>query len=108
MIVNHWKVVSIKTQSKSENTDAKEPQLSPAYQIEYHFFESGKYVLHNAAQADSGKWQISTDDKVLVLQSFDNQVDNAEFFIEELNRYQMVLSLEEKGKKEIMRLTPLK
>ncbi len=110
ILIRKWRVESIEviptvqdTAQPTINTDDNNPKK---YKIWYEFKSNGVYICQRGSMADSGKWEISTNEKVLLLKSFHHNKDDADCLIEELNRYLIVLSTQERGKKEILKLTP--
>ncbi|MCU0447135.1 MAG: hypothetical protein MUE85_19745 [Microscillaceae bacterium] len=112
VILQTWKVNKIEIVNPKEKTDSDTlaPELPKKinYAIVYEFRQNGNYYLQNGSRRDSGRWALSSDERVLVLKSATNSVDNSEFLIEELNNYRMLISTENKGKKETIELSPLR
>jgi hypothetical protein len=111
IIKQSWQVNKIEIIAPNEKS-APSPQTGDSkkinYQIVYNFKENGNYFLKNGSRLDSGQWALSSDERVLVLKSATNPLDNSEFLIEELNSYRLVLATENKGKKEVIELSPLR
>jgi hypothetical protein len=111
VIKQSWQVNKIEIIAPNEkpNTEGQTPETKKVnYQIVYEFKENGNYFLKNGSRLDSGQWALSSDERVLVLKSATNPLDNSEFLIEELNNYRLVLATENKGKKEAIELSPLR
>ncbi len=110
IIARKWRVESIEvipaTQDTAQPTINSNDNLPKKYKIWYEFKANGVYVCQRGNMKDEGEWQFSTDEKVLLLKSSQNQKDDASWWLEELNKYQMMLSTQERGKKEIMKLSP--
>lgn len=111
IIKQSWQVNKIEIIAPDEKPDSSTQAGDSKkinYQIVYNFKENGNYFLKNGSRLDSGRWALSSDERVLVLKSATNPLDNSEFLIEELNSYRLVLATENKGKKEVIELSPLR
>lgn len=108
-IIKVWKVSEIKIGIQ----DAQNPEGSPLLKnvefvddIFYDFKADGTYLISKNRQTDSGKWQLSADNKVLLLFSDLNPSDNIEFSVEQFTDFNLVLSTNEKGSLEKIILIP--
>ncbi len=108
-IIKVWKVSEIKIGVQ----DAQNPTSSPVLKnvefvddIFYDFKPDGTYQILKNKQTDSGKWQLSADNKVLLLFSDLNPSDNIEFSVEQFTDFNLVLSTNEKGSLEKIILIP--
>jgi hypothetical protein len=110
IIARKWRVESIEVipavQDTAQPIINSNDNLPKKYKIWYDFKANGIYVCQRGNMKDEGEWQLSTDEKVLLLKSTQNSKDDASWWIEELNRYQIMLSTQERGKKEIIKLSP--
>jgi Domain of unknown function (DUF5004) len=109
-IIQKWKLVSVILENqKTDYQDSLSHNREKIdYQTTFEFKTDTTYTLLRGTQSDSGRWSISSDESVLILQSQSQSKDNAEFKIRELNQYRMELILEEKGKIEHLILEPLR
>ncbi len=108
-IIKVWKVNEIKigiqdTQNPEDNPLLKNVEFVD--DILYDFKADGTYKISKNKQTDSGKWQLSADNKVLLLFSDLNPSDNIEFSVEQFTDFNLVLSTHEKGSLEKIILIP--
>ncbi len=109
-IINTWKVTRIQI-IRPDTTDAPSEDYIPAiqldqhdYQITYTFRQDSTYLVRHYNQTDSGRWVLSSDEKVLLLRSTQNTSDDAEFLIKTFDPLRMTLATEEGGVQELITL----
>ncbi|GAB4395339.1 MAG: hypothetical protein OHK0053_02290 [Microscillaceae bacterium] len=93
-IVGLWKVTRMElapadTSTLSEKTPAAD-LIQSGIEIWYEFKADGTYRLFRGHQEDRGDWQLSLDNRVLLLKSTLNDKDDAEFEIAAFTQFYMV------------------
>ncbi|TAG86527.1 MAG: hypothetical protein EAZ20_12625, partial [Bacteroidetes bacterium] len=99
------KVVKVGFESQKTTNDTlpiSQNEAEKDYKITFDIRKNGTYLVQKGFHADSGKWSMSTDDRVLVFISDINTKDNATFVLEDISKYDMILSIQENGKKETL------
>ncbi len=104
-IIAKWKVIKVGLESQKSKTDTLLPdpnEREKDYKITFDIRKNGSYLIQKGLHADSGKWSMSTDDRVIIFISDINTKDNATFILENISKYDMILSVQENGKKETL------
>lgn len=106
-IVNSWKVTNIQI-FPLDSIPQDPPELEKIeYQINYTFRSDGTYEVAHQKEKDRGRWMLSEDQKVLLLNSAENDQDDAEFIIESFIREEIIISTQTEDVKEIITLQTL-
>ncbi|TAE47786.1 MAG: hypothetical protein EAZ31_10650 [Cytophagia bacterium] len=105
-IIAKWKVVKVDLESQKVKKDSivDVSTVEKDYKIFFDIRKNGTYFVKKGFHADSGKWSISTDERVIMFISDVNVKDNATFILESISKYDMILSVQENGKKETLTL----
>lgn len=104
-IAQKWKIAAVdylKNDTIPKNSDVEKINV----QIVYEFKKDGNYTIVRDNQADWGTWELSTDGKILTLQSAQHPQDNEEFLIETLTDFSLIVVAENKDKKERIQFLP--
>lgn len=105
-IIAKWRVVKVDLDVQKTKIDSviDVNTVEKDYKISFDIRKNGTYFIKKGFHADSGKWSISTDERVLMFISDVNVKDNATFILENISKYDMILSVQENGKKETLTL----
>lgn len=105
-IIAKWKVVKVDITSEKTKKDTlkNNNENEKDYKISFDIRKNGTYFIKKGFHADSGKWSMSTDERVIMLISDVNTKDNATFILKSISKYDMILSIQENGKKETLTL----